>query len=134
MRRRVRPADDEVDESREGPRIEEGDPVSYTVEAVGAPTLTYQWSFKGVVIPGATGATLQIAKAKLSDEGNYSVVVTNALGSEESDEVLLDVLPRMASKALAGNYQGLVGGATFEHRSSGFIRRCFTSKRPRGSG
>jgi hypothetical protein len=56
--------------------------------------LTYQWKFNGRVIPGATSATFCIDTAKRPDQGNYSVVVSNDLGSVESAPAFVTILNR----------------------------------------
>jgi hypothetical protein len=45
---------------------------------------SYQWSFNGAAIPGATNSTYSVPGATSADHGNYSVTVTNALGSVTS--------------------------------------------------
>jgi sugar lactone lactonase YvrE len=44
-------------------------------------SLTYQWQFNGAAIAGATGSTYTLSPIGTNQEGVYSVVVTNALGS-----------------------------------------------------
>ena len=58
-----------------------GEPASFSVTALGAPPLTYQWQKNNVNIPGATSATYSIAKASLTDNGSYRVIVSNNTGS-----------------------------------------------------
>jgi hypothetical protein len=45
---------------------------------------SFQWNLKGVAIPGATNATYSVPNASPANNGNYSVTVTNALGSVTS--------------------------------------------------
>jgi hypothetical protein len=60
---------------------------SYSVTAEGK-YLTYQWKKDGVDLTGETNATLNITDANATlHDGNYSVVVSNDFGSEESNEV-----------------------------------------------
>ena len=55
------------------------------VAASGTGPLSYQW-FKGAApISGATQAVLMLGAVSASDEGSYSVTVTNALGSVTSN-------------------------------------------------
>ena len=54
-------------------------------------SLSYQWKFKGVPIPGATSDAYVIASLKQPDEGSYTVVVTNPLGSAESSPAMVTV-------------------------------------------
>ena len=57
----------------------------------GTSPFTFQWKHNGVDIPGATSATLTITDAQVSDAGSYTVVVSNALGSDESPAGILTV-------------------------------------------
>jgi len=61
--------------------------------AVGALPLTYQWSFQGTNLPGATNSTLAITNASLSYTGTYSLVASNSLGVVTSSNMELLVLP-----------------------------------------
>ena len=45
---------------------------------------SFQWNLNGVAIPGATSATYSVPNATAANNGNYSVTVTNALGSVTS--------------------------------------------------
>ena len=60
-----------------------GQSASFTVTAASTDggTLSYQWKKDGTTIAGATAATYSIGSVGLSDAGNYTVVVTNTLGS-----------------------------------------------------
>jgi Immunoglobulin domain/Immunoglobulin I-set domain len=52
---------------------------------------TYQWSFNGSPIAGATSSTYFIASAIASDAGSYTVTVTNAAGSVTSQAATVQV-------------------------------------------
>ena len=66
-----------------------GAPVSFTVTATGTgPALSYQWSTKGVPIPGATNSTYSIAATSPTNTGSYSVVVSNILGTASASATL----------------------------------------------
>ncbi len=68
-----------------------GQAASFTVVATGDPAPTYQWRRNGINIAGATAATYSIASVATTHEGNYSVVVTNSLGSVTSSNAALNV-------------------------------------------
>ena len=68
-----------------------GTTASFSVSATGTVPLSYQWSFNGSEIIGATNATLSLADAQFSQSGNYSVLVTNPYGSTNSAAALLTV-------------------------------------------
>ena len=56
-------------------------------EATGQKPLSYQWQLIGANLPGANSPTLTIAAAQVSDSGEYTVVVTNALGLVNSTTI-----------------------------------------------
>ncbi len=68
-----------------------GGSATFTVSAVGSSSLSYQWSFNGSPISGATGASYTIASVQASDGGNYTVTITDADGSITSSVVTLSV-------------------------------------------
>jgi hypothetical protein len=70
-----------------------GGAATLAVDALGAGPLTYQWRRNGVVLPGATGATLTLGAASMGDAGDYSVVVSNRLGAATSVTAALTVDP-----------------------------------------
>ena len=68
-----------------------GQSCSYTVGAVGALPLYFQWEFNGTNLTGATNATLNIPAVTGVNQGSYFVIVTNAFGSTNSATVSLTV-------------------------------------------
>lgn len=66
-------------------------PASFTVQAVGAATLTYQWYRDNTIINDATNATYSIGQVATSDVGGYHVVITNSVGSVTSRVAQLTV-------------------------------------------
>jgi Ig-like domain-containing protein len=52
---------------------------------------SYQWNLNGTAIPGATGPTYTVPSAQSANAGNYSVAVTNALGTVASSIVAVAV-------------------------------------------
>ncbi|MBC8244538.1 MAG: immunoglobulin domain-containing protein, partial [Verrucomicrobia bacterium] len=82
-----------------------GDTVTLWVTAVGTPPLSYQWKREGVVIPGGTGATLELADLVSLDAGQYTVEISNSAGSTVSDpiEVSVAAAPQIVSQPASRN-------------------------------
>ncbi|HOW64380.1 MAG TPA: immunoglobulin domain-containing protein [Verrucomicrobiota bacterium] len=68
-----------------------GDRVRFDVKVRGMTPLTYQWLLDGKAIEGATGATLILTKAQPSQNGIYSLMVSNACGAVTSPVASLTV-------------------------------------------
>ena len=68
-----------------------GGSVTFSVATSGTAPFTYAWRKSGVAIAGATETSYTIAAAKLADAGNYSVVVSNSVGSATSTSAALTV-------------------------------------------
>jgi hypothetical protein len=68
-----------------------GQGVTFSVTATGNPTPTFQWRKNGSAISGATSASFSIGSVTSGDNGAYSVVVTNAIGSATSAAANLTV-------------------------------------------
>jgi hypothetical protein len=64
---------------------------NFTVVASGNGTLKYQWFFNDKTISGATKPTYAIAKTAATNAGNYTVRVSNSLGSINSTAAVLVV-------------------------------------------
>ena len=69
-----------------------GSMADFTVTALGAQPLSYQWQFNGTDIQGATATNHTIVNVQLSDAGDYTVVVTNNSGSLTSAVATLTVI------------------------------------------
>lgn len=82
--------------------IAAGDAVLFDVEAVGA-GLSYQWQHNGTPINGATSPVLFIRGVDQEDAGNYSVVVSNTVGSVTSALAGLTVVDDSAAKSRLSN-------------------------------
>lgn len=70
-----------------------GDQVTMPVVAEGAPSLNYWWYYDGNEIIGATNATLVLTNVQPTQNGQYSVLVSNSFGSVPSSGATLTVLP-----------------------------------------
>ena len=64
----------------------------FTIAVLGAGPLRYQWFFNGVIIPNATNGTLPIIGAALEMDGDYTVAITDDLGTNLSAPARLAVL------------------------------------------
>jgi len=68
-----------------------GFPVTFSVGVTGTVPITYQWRRNSVAIAGATSSNYTIPSAQTADAGNYTVVVTNVVGSVTSSTAVLKV-------------------------------------------
>ena len=66
-----------------------GQDANFSVTATGTLPLSYQWLFNGADIPGATTSSYTRNNAQPTDEGSYSVVITNMAGSVTSSNAIL---------------------------------------------
>jgi hypothetical protein len=73
--------------------VTEGDNVTFSVAANGTAPLTYQWSFGGKAIAGATSSIYSLTNVQQANAGTYSVTVTNSQGSATSNNATLTVNP-----------------------------------------
>jgi type II secretory pathway component GspD/PulD (secretin) len=64
-----------------------GNNTTFSVTAGGTPPLSYQWYFNGSPIAGANDANYSIIGVTASNEGSYSVVITNSYGSVTSSNM-----------------------------------------------
>ena len=64
-----------------------------TVGALGTAPMSYQWSFDGAAVDGATNSTLTVSNAQSPNEGYYQVTLANNVGTATSQPIFLRVLP-----------------------------------------
>ena len=69
-----------------------GGTADFVGSATGTGPLTYQWSFNGTVLAGATTNELRLADVQASQSGSYVLLITNLAGSVTSDAAQLKVL------------------------------------------
>ncbi|MBI5385264.1 MAG: immunoglobulin domain-containing protein [Verrucomicrobia bacterium] len=74
--------------------VDAGTTARLTVSVTAAPPARLQWLFNEQVIPGATGAILDLWAISTSQAGDYRVVVSNILGVVTSDVATVTVLTR----------------------------------------
>src|SRR6266850_245440 len=58
-----------------------GSNVTFSVGALGNPPIKYAWRFNSTPINNATNASLTIPNVQLTNAGNYSVIVTDSVGT-----------------------------------------------------
>ena len=97
-----------------GRTITLGATVVFTVTATGTAPLTYRWQKNGVVLSGATTATLTLNSVTAADAGTYAVVVANVAGSVTSAYAILVVNPAPTAPAITAQpvSQSVAAGAT----------------------
>lgn len=80
------------------------------VHAASPLPLTYQWTYNGNPIVGATTDTLTLSAVSAGNAGNYAVVVSNQVGNTTSDIARLTVTASAAAST-TGNADSSGGGA-----------------------
>ncbi len=69
-----------------------GGSVTFTVQASGAPTLTFQWYLDNAPLATATNASWTVSPVGAENIGLYQVLVTNGLGSATSHAAQLRII------------------------------------------
>ncbi|HJO10356.1 MAG TPA: immunoglobulin domain-containing protein, partial [Verrucomicrobiota bacterium] len=69
-----------------------GGTVELSVVAAGNEPLAYQWVKDGVLMEGATSASLVLANLDTTGSGSYTVVVTNSAGRLGSNPIIVSVI------------------------------------------
>jgi polygalacturonase len=90
-----------------------GQNASFTVTATGTGPLSYQWYYNtNTLLAAATNATLTITNAQTTNDGGYSVLVTNSVGSITSSVATLTVNSTVVAPSITTqptNYSATVG-------------------------
>lgn len=104
----------------DGQTVLTGTTVQFSVHAIGAQPLSYQWLFQNEPMAGQTSNTLTLHKVVLSNAGPYSVIVSNPSGMLTSKVARLQVLspPRILEQPRA-QVQVLGQTATFKVLAEG---------------
>jgi hypothetical protein len=74
-----------------GQTLPEGSEATFLVYRAGTAPMSFQWSFNGSNLPGATSSSLTVTNIQPFNEGNYSVRLTNSAGSLVSSNAFLAV-------------------------------------------
>ncbi len=81
--------------------VNEGDNATFTVGASGAAPLSYQWTFYGTNLDGATNSSLSLTGVTTNQAGPYAVTITNSAGSTNSQTATLNVTPTNSAPVIA---------------------------------
>ncbi len=90
-----------------------GGTATFSVAALGAAPLSYQWRRNGTDLEGATNSSLTLTNVQSAEAGSYSVVVSNIFGGGISSAALLTVVPILISTEPADQVAFIGGQATF---------------------
>src|SRR6185295_9202714 len=105
----------------------------------GTSPLGYQWKFNGSPIAGATTGSFTKAVTSTGDAGNYSVVVSNAIGSVASQTAVLTVnvvpAPQLLPLTLGASNQvtvkwSAVSGRSYRVQFNSSLGNTWTSLTP----
>ena len=75
----------------QGQTLPSGSDVGFIVFKAGTAPTTYQWRLNDVPLAGATDSTLNLVNIQANQVGNYTVVLSNAVGSVVSSNAFLAV-------------------------------------------
>lgn len=108
-----------------------GTSVGFDVGVQGTMPFSFQWLKDGVEIPEATSSSYIISNAALADEGDYTVVVTNQVGTATSDPATLQIeriatTPALLSSPLWTPHYGISFSIQGEPKTSYTIERSLT--------
>lgn len=94
-----------------------GSTAGFSVTAIGAPPLSYQWQFNGADIGGAMGSAYALTNAQMSDQGSYSVIVSNYAGAVTSAPAVLTVYAGSANGVVISQIYGGGGNSGAAYRN-----------------
>ena len=98
--------------------VKEGKTAVFSVSATGTPPLSYQWKFNGTNLLEQTNAVCTLINVLPEQAGNYSVRVSNPVGSASSSNAVLSVTALIHGSPVydnTTNYLGLTFASTNEY-------------------
>ena len=101
--------------------VVEGGNATFTVAAISATPIRYQWRFNSTALADKTNSTLSLANVQAENDGLYDVVVSDDFGSVVSDLARLTVLLKPRITQMVTNYTVVQGGSVDLER--GNLRR-----------
>jgi hypothetical protein len=82
-----------INEQPQAVSVAGGSPATFTVDASGAGTLSYQWRFNtNTIVAGGTNSSLTFGITSNSLVGKYSVIITNNFGAVTSSFAALSLI------------------------------------------
>ena len=105
----------EITQTPANQTVNPGGTAFFSVAAIGATPMTYQWRRNAAPLEGATAATLTIVNAQATNIAEYSVVVGNRFGAVTSAPATLTIntLPPVITANPVGDAVAPGGTATF---------------------
>ena len=102
-----------------------GSAASVTVDAWGAPPLSFQWSFNGTTVLNATNYFLTLTNLQLNQSGRYRAVVSNGLGTAKSTNAILTVLPCVITEQPKDERVAVGRSTTLSVQASSTVPLCY---------
>ncbi|HAM70163.1 MAG TPA: hypothetical protein DCM86_00780, partial [Verrucomicrobiales bacterium] len=119
-----------ITQGPEGSNIKPGANYTMSVKAIGTGPLSYQWTFEGKTIAGATQPSFTISNAQLKDSGDYVVRVTDSIGTAVSDPATVNVLVKPVILTQPTPQIALVGDTVeFQVEATGLQPLSYTWRR-----
>lgn len=84
--------------------INDNEALTFTVEANASDAVSYKWFHNNTEIVGATTATYTVAKAQMSDAGEYYCVVTNSCGEKTTRKAVASITNGVTGDIVAAGY------------------------------
>jgi uncharacterized delta-60 repeat protein len=111
--------------------VAQGGAATFQTRALGTVPFSYQWYLNGVVMLGATNASLTVASTTGQSAGNYHAVVTNARGSSPSLPGRLTVITEELTATWAASSGGALADSgnavAFDANGNAVVVGTFTS-------
>ena len=110
--------------------VVEGGNACFTVAAISATPLRYQWRFNGNALANETNSTLCLTNVQAENQGLYDVVVSDSFGSTNSQVATLTVLLKPSVTQIVTNYTVVQGGSvTLSVETSGTLPMSYRWRR-----
>ena len=84
--------------------INDNEALTFTVEANASDAVSYKWFHNNTEIVGGTTATYTVAKAQMSDAGEYYCVVNNSCGEKTTRKAVASITNGVTGDIVAAGY------------------------------